>query len=550
MTTTPTMAATALKLVEALPDDSPGKDEALADAKLGRTSGTDQLVQIARDEGVVMFVDQDGRTFARTPDHRILHTNGAGIGSWLAARFYALNGKVPPKDAATDAGKFLTFEAEQSNIQEDVWLRVGRLPYNPKGPNGIAIDLGDAEYNAVVITDKDWTVEPHPINFLRTLSMAELPVPTETARAADLDALLVTALRLRPEDRVLATGWVIAALEPTGPYAVMNLTGAPGSGKSMRAKLLRRLIDPVNDKSGGVKSMPRNEDDWAAIVSNNMVPALDNINGLTREQANWVCQASTGYGKEKRRLYTDGGTYIRSAECPVILNGVITNEHGDLASRSIALDVPPLEATDVGHDSPHAAYATGAATVESELYRVFDQLHPQLFGALCDAVSHALEELPKMPKGNWPRMAEVCRFVSAAEGSLGWEPGTFAHALQADQADTAQTILATEPWWGPLTDLLAVGNWTGTYAGLLTELRASYEGEDVNGRPIHPASQNPTWPKSARALSGQMAQNSLGLAAAGVTVGTSRHNGATLLTVSRPRADGEPVAGGEPMATK
>ena len=495
----------------------------------GRPSSTEELVKIAAAEEVIVFIDQDGHTWARTPDRRILEVNEAGIGAWLAAHYYAQTGTVPSKDAAKDVSRLLNFQAQQSGDIQPVYLRFGPLPDG----EGVAIDMGDAERNAIIITTKSWMVGPHPINFRRTLTQGVLPVPRKTA-ARELPKLLKKALGLRDEDLIPLTGWLISTCNSVGPYAVLDLSGAPGSGKTMRAKLLRRILDPTHDKSGGVKSMPTSEDSFAAIVSMNMLPAFDQLTGLSREQANWLCQTATGYGTEKRQLYTDGGSYMRSALSAVILNGVITNEHGDLANRSIVVDIPPLEPTDVDPDSDAAAYATGAATVESALYREFDALHPRILGALCEAVSYALENLDAMPEGNWPRMADVCRFVSAAEPALGWEAGTFATTLVEAQRSAAITILSKQAWWGPLKTLLAHGKtFSGNHADLLEKLREIYEGRDQWGNPVRRTSSNIDWPKSERGLAAMMSQNALALREVGVIIRRSTVHGYAVLEISQ-----------------
>ena len=161
-----------------------------------------------------------------------------------------------------------------------------------------------------------------------------------------------------------------------------------------------------------------------------LVVAFDNLSGLRPWLADAICRLATGGGFATRELYTDDSEVLFNAQRPVILNGIDTiAEREDLRDRSLILTLPVL--TD------------GDYRAESEFWEEFERDRPLILGALLDAVSHALAQLPQTTlRGPVPRMADFAKWVTAAEGALGWDPGTFLAAYLDNRKESV--VLSVE----------------------------------------------------------------------------------------------------------
>jgi hypothetical protein len=87
-----------------------------------------------------------------------------------------------------------------------------------------------------------------------------------------------------------------------------------------------------------------------------------------------------------RQLYTDREEVLLQAAGPVILNGIEdVVARPDLANRSIFLTLPHLR--------------ENQRRPEQEIWRDFQVARPYVLGALAEAVSHGLRNLPKGSSG-------------------------------------------------------------------------------------------------------------------------------------------------------
>ena len=246
----------------------------------------------------------------------------------------------------------------------------------------------------------------------------------------------------------------------------------------MSARLLKRLIDPTTD-GNGLRSLTKNEAAFWTAASNSWLLVFDNVSGLTAEQSDLLSQLATGGGRTAKRLYTDGDEFVQSACRPVILNGIELGDRPDLSSRTIRLDLPVIP-----EDSGY--------TVEGRLLAEFDREHPQLLGALLDALAGIVAGVDSVPETGG-RMADHVRWVTAAEPSLGWEPRSyevlFAKAQDAQMASAAEGVV----WLPHLADLVRENG--GAYDGTATELlRALLKRADASPRTSAGRDHRRGWP--------------------------------------------------------
>ena len=60
---------------------------------------------------------------------------------------------------------------------------------------------------------------------------------------------------------------------------------------------------------------------------------------------------------------------------------------------------------------------------EAQFWREFEQARPRILGALLDAATAGLRNLPNVRLDQLPRMADFAIWVNACEESLGMKPG-------------------------------------------------------------------------------------------------------------------------------
>lgn len=112
---------------------------------------------------------------------------------------------------------------------------------------------------------------------------------------------------------------------------------------------------------------------------------------------------------------------------------------------------------------------------KEEIEGEFEKARPRILGALLDAVSCALKNLPTVTIRDLPRMADFAKWVVAAEPALPWKAGGFMQAYKDNLNEAASLALEASPVAQALIKLLRGGKeplreWQGLCAKLLTHL--------------------------------------------------------------------------------
>jgi hypothetical protein len=239
-------------------------------------------------------------------------------------------------------------------------------------------------------------------------------------------------VNIREEDEAswrLLLAWLTQALRPKGPYPVLILQGEQGSAKSTVERLLRALVDP---STVPLRATPRNERDLIIAATNSWCAAFDNISNLPPWLSDAYCRPSTGGGFSARELCTDSEEVLFDATRPVILNGITdVATRPDLLDRGLIVTLPPIPEE--------------KRRPEAELWRDFEKARPRILGALFDAVSGALGAVESVRLEGMPRMADFAVWATAAEESLGWEPGAFMDAYTGNRKEATESVLEADP---------------------------------------------------------------------------------------------------------
>ena len=214
-------------------------------------------------------------------------------------------------------------------------------------------------------------------------------------------------------------GFLLMCFHPSGPYPVLSINGEQGSAKTTTSRLILSLVDP--HKAGLLSGNPGRKD-LALTASSNWLIVLDNVSGIKQALSDDLCRVSTGGGHRGRKLWTDTDEIAIEYRRPVVINGI-----GSVIKRPDLLDrTAPIELL---------AIAPEDRRTEDELMAKWEQAQPLILGGFLNAVAAAIANHREVELDGYPRMADWARWVEAAAGSLGWEPGEFTAAIESGQEE-------------------------------------------------------------------------------------------------------------------
>lgn len=390
---------------------------------------------------------------------------GSAFRDYIAASYFAGSGKGAGRAALADAQTTLAAYAKASARRHPVYLRVGK-----DSAGNIVLDDGSAAHGAYVITPRGWSHRAAaPVRFRRPATMREYPRP-----AASDFARLWRHVNVREQDQPLIAGFMLAALNPDGPYPPLLMTGEQGSGKTANTRAIKALIDPA----GGSVRAARDVSSLIVTASHGWLVTADNTSGVTPEMSDLICVFATGGGFTDRKLYTDNDECLIELQRPVILNGIDEiASRPDLGERAIHCEVPRLE----------------TRQTEADLGSAFVGDGPHIFGALLDGVSLALADFRDIDIGPLPRMADFAKWAAAGMPALGFTADQFVEAYRSNQSQGASAGLEASAVAQAVEDFLEshAGHWLGSSVDLLRQL--GYTVGEYERR-------LQAWPKSAKGL--------------------------------------------------
>ncbi len=440
-----------------------------------KQSQADKLVSLAQSAELFHCPGEEGKGYATitTADHRgTWPIRSNGFRQWLSHEYFNSTGKVPGSQALQDSINVLDGNALYGGLEIPVAVRLAQMD------GAIYLDLADKKWRAVKISPDGWEVTDNPpVRFLRRGGMLPLPEPV---RGGSLDELRPLVNLPDDDGWRLFVAWMVAAFCPDRPFPILAVNGEQGSAKSTLCRIARNMIDP---NMAPLRRPRRDDRDLMIAATNGWVVAFDNLSGIRPDLADSLCVLATGGGLGTRQLYSDNEEILFDATRPILINGIEdVATRSDLLDRSIVLTLPTI--------------ADHKRTEESVLWERFNQVRPRILGALLDAVSQALRNLPHVRLDSKPRMADFATWIVAAEPVLPWPAGSFLRAYTANRGAANSTALEAAVITLPLMALLdECGQWEGTATNLLADLE---ERTDEKTR------KRKDWPTSPRKLSSDL----------------------------------------------
>lgn len=364
----------------------------------------DQVIELLTGSEIIFFTDELGEAYVRIFTGTYFETlplSSKRFRLFISETSYKQLSKILKESAVKEVLTVLKGKASFDGPTIPLAYRVARQGVE------IWIDLGDNTGSAIRISANGWTIVPSkdvPILFRRYTHMKPLPVP---AQKGDINALR-ELIPVKNEDIwILLRVWLVTAFIPDIPRPALVIHGLQGAGKSIAGMLLRLLIDPSEMP---LLPISRNSDDFTMQLNRNYALVFDNLRYLKPERSDTICRAITGAAASKRQLYTNDDEIIYRFIRLIILNGISNPVNApDLLDRSILIELSRIKKED--------------RMTEQELMAKFEEIRPEVLGAICDALSETLgmmdeydgviEELPRM--ADWAQHG----YVAAEELGIG-----------------------------------------------------------------------------------------------------------------------------------
>lgn len=391
---------------------------------------------------------------------------------WLNSQ----TGRVATKTKVFDCQRQLDWELRSRATAGQVHKRIagldGRVYVDLARGDGGLLSIGANGHR--LVTDA-------PVAFQYEPGMQALPSPQDGGTIADIQ----NAFGLDDQNARVALAFMLAAMNPEGPYPQLAILGVPGSGKSTLARRIKALIDP-----GEAHGLPTSEHSLAAMAARSRVLLFDNVSTVKPKLSDALCRLSTG-GVSVPKSAESG--LSGNVERPAIFTAITdVFTQGDLRERLWFIELP--------------AIGEGDRKTRAELDDEFKKAAPKMFGVLVNLISAGLRNMPQLELSPQTRMADAAKWVSACLKGSEWQPDDVLSALQQSFAAASASATEDSALLSAVVERVRFnGNFTGTMTELLEFLRNSASAY-LKGR----------LPTQANAASRELKQNMETLKAAGV----------------------------------
>lgn len=425
----------------------------------GRESLAKELVSEILQSDILLFHDTYKEGFASmTGDGReIIKLKTKTFRKWVARLAYKEFDKIASGETVANVIQTLEGHAMFEGDMYPLAVRVTEYQ------NIIWYDLGNGQ--AVKIDTNGWSIiEKPPILFKQFPHQEQQVIPAMDGTVAEL----CNFVNLKnDQDRLLFQVFAVASFIPNFPHPLLVLHGPQGAGKSTPMRVLKSLIDPSVLRT---LSMPDSEREFAQLASHHHFFFFDNLSTLPGWLSDSLAKASTGDGFSKRELYSDDDDVIYSFQRTMGINGInLVVEKADLLDRSILLGLERI--TKQGRRQ------------EQEFWKKFDEVKPQLLGAIFTAVSKAMVYYPQISLASYPRMADFTRWGCAIARALGYKDTDFITAYFANIDAQSEAAIDSSPVGTAIMGLMEVEDtWHGTPSQLLTALEEAATSLKINIR--------------------------------------------------------------------
>lgn len=225
--------------------------------------------------------------------------------------------------------------------------------------------------------------------------------------------------------RLLTQVYLISCFVPGIPHPIFHPYGDQGSGKTSMFTTFKQLVDP---SKLDVLITPKNPEELVQILEHHYLCTFDNLSACQEWLSDLLCQACTGAGFSKRKLYSDDDDIIYQIQRCIGINGInLIVARADLMDRTILLPMERIEPSE--------------RKEKRVILQKFKEERPYLLGCFFDTLQKAMAIYPTVKLDNLPRMADFARWGMAISRALGYADSDFISAYKGNiEAQNSEVI--------------------------------------------------------------------------------------------------------------
>lgn len=360
--------------------------------------------------------------------------------------------------------------------------------------NNFYYDLVNDSWQSIEITqDGELSIlDVSPPIFHRTKNMDSQMIPD--FKYADIE-LIFNHVKLRSEDdKILYLAYLVSSLIPEISHPILVVHGEKGSSKSTFTRMTNSLIDPARQD---LLTLPNSKRDLAITLYNNYLSNFDNMDNLSKDKSNLLCQASTGGAFSTRALYTNTEETILELKRCIIMNGInLVISEPDLIDRAIIFELERI--------------GEGNYIEDSVLWDNFKKDKPAILGGMFNALAEARRIYPEVEIDRLSRMADFTKWGYAVIEGMGKNGQKFLNAYFRNKGKSNQEILKSNPLAAAVVTMMRDKvEKKGLFSEMLRDLEKVASRHSIN-------MLSNLWPASASALSRRLKEIKSNLEDAGI----------------------------------
>jgi hypothetical protein len=426
------------------------------------------LIRLCEEQIQGYLTDQNGAYYVIWPhkDNKhgeVLPVRNEAFKHRLAKTFRA-NEKYPPSNAA--------IEQATMQIEAHCSEQAPRCLYSRIGWHNGSLFYDTGYWESIQIKPGYFGKCALPPIFKRNKHQVIQDWPKEGGSVHDVFHFV----NIKEVDRCLFLTALGSYFIPNIPHPAMIFQGEQGTGKSSNAK---RAVSIVDNSKTPLLTPPKDIQTAQINAGQHYIYAIDNVSYLSQWQSDFLCSIITGVGAEKRTLYKDDESFIRTYQNCVIINSISSVVYRpDLLDRSLIFKLPLLKK----HKS------------EKELEQEWNAKKPYILGAFLIAISKAMQRINTIELQEDFRMADYAKWGVCLASEFGFTEKQFIDDYRRNINNKWIDIADNDPVISGITQLLDSKDsiWEGTMSELLMKL------QNIKGYP------NYELPKGANALSNKL----------------------------------------------
>lgn len=401
------------------------------DIKKQKKTVNDITIQIVEDK-CSLVRDHNNNSFLKLNDYTDIGINLLPVNSkitryWISSTVEEELEKFPTMATLNYVVQHLDAKASARGEKAKIFRRIGG------DMSGIWYDLGGNSF-AKVTRDSFGIYPETSLTFMRETNEGLQVLPAHRNPQDIMKLFRVVNVPDRNQQLLIVT-WLVNAFLPWAQYPILLLCGSRGSGKSWLARILKRLVDPVEGNASELLvNKPRDVNYLIHLLSHNACAVIDNLSFIDTEMSDVLCQVVTGGVMPTRELYTTNDSVLIDIKSRLIITAInkeiFESGTGDLAERTVAIEI----------DRPEGKYVT-----EESLTEDFESVRSDILGGILALVQGYLKDgIPQKGESSEFRMttyASVGKYIAKVLGN----EMNFSIAYRDNQFGMSRNTLEAEP---------------------------------------------------------------------------------------------------------